>query len=105
MVNESFTTRGTSARSAATITAASSGSREIEGLLISPPPKQAARPIPKNQNEHDEDTDGLECGFHEIAGHRFDDSDQDPGDKRAGQRTEASHADRNKCHQAEHCAN
>src|ERR1035437_2090634 len=102
MVKESLTTRGTSASSAATITAASSGSREIEELLISPPPKQAARPIPKN---HDEDTDGLQCGFHEIAGHCFDDSNQNSRDKRAGQRTEASHADRNKCHQAEHCAN
>src|ERR1700722_6562059 len=98
-VNESCTTPGTKASTTAIAAAINSGSRAMPTpagtgagvsidfvwvvLDISPPSEQATRPVPENHNKKDEDTDCLQCGSDEIAGHRLDQADQNAGNKSA----------------------
>ncbi|KAG1449170.1 hypothetical protein G6F57_016687 [Rhizopus arrhizus] len=107
-VKESVTTSGTAAITAVAPSATAIGHfgtpEDVESIfcvVMSPPPEQAARPIPENQDEQDEDADGLQGRRDEVARHGLDDADQDPRDEGARQGAEAAHAHRHERQQSE----
>src|SRR6185437_2198411 len=108
-VKESLTTKGRSPRASAMTAAHSTGACRFLPdsnvcVVMSPPPEQAAWPIPENQDEEDVDADRLQGRRHEISRHGLDHPDQKTGDDGPGQRTETAHAHRHESQQGEHGA-